>query len=182
MGCRGGGGGGEVADGRRWGGQETQVVMLRGTQGSTHHAAVPPHCAGSSSVASLPCGHSRERGKKREGKERHRRKTGMKGGQRERGSNDGIYGMDGGPHYAPTLVRIPRQNEALSPGSLHPHNMIIELCLIYLKLCSVSLHFGVPEWLQEISDMICIPSTNRMLEAGQEPLCILYPPSLLFYA
>lgn len=26
---------------------ETQVVMLGGTQGSTHHAVVPPHCAGS---------------------------------------------------------------------------------------------------------------------------------------
>lgn len=31
--------------------KETQVVMLGGTQGSTHHAVVPPHCAGSSSVA-----------------------------------------------------------------------------------------------------------------------------------
>lgn len=181
MGCRGGGGGGEVADGRRGGSGDA------GGDAQGHPRVHSPCCGSTSLCWVLICGlpamwsQQRER-KKREGKERHRRKTGMKGGQRERGSNDGIYGMDGGPHYAATLVRIPRQNEALSPGSLHPHNMIIELCLIYLKLCSVSLHFGVPEWLQEISDMICIPSTNRMLEAGQEPLCILYPPSLLFYA
>lgn len=43
---------------------ETQVVMLGGTQGSTHHAVVPPHSAGSSSVASLPCGHTGEKEKR----------------------------------------------------------------------------------------------------------------------
>ncbi len=48
----------------REGGQETQVVMLGGTQGSTHHAVVPPHCAGSSSAASPPCGHAGEREKR----------------------------------------------------------------------------------------------------------------------
>lgn len=46
------------------GGQETQVVMLGGTQGSTHQAVVPPHCAGSSSVASLPCGNTTEKEKR----------------------------------------------------------------------------------------------------------------------
>lgn len=45
------------------GGQETQVVMLGGTLGFTHHAVVPPHCAASSSVASLPCGHTSEKEK-----------------------------------------------------------------------------------------------------------------------
>lgn len=59
---------------------ETQVVMLGGTQGSTHHAVVPPHCAGSSSVASLPCGHTREKEKRLEG--RRARKEGRKYGRR----------------------------------------------------------------------------------------------------
>lgn len=42
------------------GGQETQVVMLGGTHGSTRHAVVPPHCAEFSSAASLLCGHAGE--------------------------------------------------------------------------------------------------------------------------
>lgn len=37
------------------GGQETQVVMLGGTLGFTWRAAVPPHCAGSSSAAPPRC-------------------------------------------------------------------------------------------------------------------------------
>lgn len=53
-------------------GQETQVVMLGGTLGFSHHAVVPPHFAGSSSVASLPCGHTTEgwrNGEKKRGKQ-----------------------------------------------------------------------------------------------------------------
>lgn len=56
------------------------MVMLGGTQGSTHHAVVPPHCAESSSVASLPCGHSSEI----ETEKRKGRKQGRKGGMREK--------------------------------------------------------------------------------------------------
>lgn len=57
--------------------------MLGGTQGSTHHAVVPPHYAGSSSVASPPCGHSRETEKeKREDGRMDRRKEERKGRKR----------------------------------------------------------------------------------------------------
>lgn len=53
------------------------------------HAAVPPHCAGSSSVASLPCGHTREKEKGREARD-------DRGGEREKGSNSDRFGMDRG--------------------------------------------------------------------------------------
>lgn len=59
------------------GGQETQVVMLGGTRGSTHHAVVPPHCVESSSVASLPCGHKEKEERKDERTERERERFGM---------------------------------------------------------------------------------------------------------
>lgn len=74
----------------------------------------------------------------------------------------------------PTPVRISRQNEVLS-GPLHPHNVIIKSCLIYFKLCGATLHFGVPEWLQELACMRCTK------EAEQQPLCI-FTPLVFFYA
>lgn len=72
----------------------------------TKHAVVPPHCAGSSSVASLPCGHSRE-WKRKIGKEREERgKT--RGGQRERGSGSGRFGMDRG--RVPIILEPPPES------------------------------------------------------------------------
>lgn len=75
------------------------------------------------------------------------------------------------PHYLPAPpMRISRQNEVLS-GPLHPHNVIITSCLIYFKLCGATLHFGVPEWLQELACMRC---TKEDAGAEQQPLCILH--------
>ncbi|MEQ2228505.1 hypothetical protein ILYODFUR_009630 [Ilyodon furcidens] len=61
------------------GGQETQVVMLGGTLGFTWPAAVPPHCAGSSSVASprLVVAPQRKRNETKTGEEK---RSGMKQG------------------------------------------------------------------------------------------------------
>ncbi len=86
------------------------MVMLGGTQGSTHHAVVPPHCAESSSVASLPCGHTRERKKRdrregsKEGRKEERKKE-MRVGWRESRSNSGRFGMDRG--HAPVILQPP---------------------------------------------------------------------------
>lgn len=82
-------------------GQETQVVMLGGTLGFSHHAVVPPHFAGSSSVASLPCGHTTEGWRNGE---KIKRKARM-GGWRDGGSNSSRFGMDGG--RVPIILRLP---------------------------------------------------------------------------
>lgn len=127
--------------------------MLGGTLGFSRHAVVPPHFAGSSSVASLPCGHSREI----TNKIKKRGKQGRDAGWRDGGSNR--FGMDRGLHYSPPPVGISWQNEALS-APLRSHNVIIELCPTYIKLCSATLHFGVPEWRWEITRA----SSNRVLD------------------
>lgn len=96
-------------------GQETQVVMLGGTHGSTHQT-----CCGStsvcrsSSVSSSPCG--------------------------GRGRDEDIKGREDGCETW-TLCYS---------AALHPR----ELRLIYLNLCSATLHFGVPEWLKQITCMM----------------------------
>lgn len=83
--------------------KETQVVMLGGTQGSTHHAVVPPHCAGSSSVPPQPprpFGQTGEKEKREEGGWK-----GMKGGQDRRGSDSGGFWMDRG--HVPIIHQHP---------------------------------------------------------------------------
>lgn len=153
-------------------GQETQVVMLGGTLGFSHHAVVPPHFAGSSSVASLPCGHTTEGWRNGE---KIKRKARMEG-WRDGGSNSSRFGMDGGrrtcSYYSPPPMRnISWQNEALS-APLHSHNVITELCPTYIKLCSATLHFGVPEWQWEITCVMSIQQQGAWVRL--KPLCMLY--------
>lgn len=139
--------------------KETQVVMLGGTQGSTHHAVVPPHCAGSSSVPPPPVHVVKPERKKRE------RKEDGKGWKEDRTGEEVIvvdfgWTEDMSPLFASIPVRISWQNEVLS-GPLHPHNVIRILCLIYFKLCGATLHFGVPEWLQELACLWCTAGTDQ---------------------
>lgn len=78
---------------------------------------------------------------------------------------------DKSPLFCERPVRISQQNEVLL-GLLHPHNVIRELWLIYLKLRRASLHSGVPEWLQELPCLICVLGSKQSEAIFVSALCL----------
>lgn len=123
---------------------------------------VPPHCAGSSSVASLPCGHTGR--KRKEGQ----MEKGRKKGWMEKGGTDLSWFPSPPPPSPHSPLPSPVwQNKVLS-GLLHPHIVIMEVCLIYLKLSAVILRSGVPEWLQR--GRTCSPVIFFFFFSQSQPL------------
>lgn len=64
----------------------------------------------------------------------------------------------------PAPVRISQRNEVLS-GPLHPHNVIIELCLIYLKLPGAASALWRPRVAGGDSALSC--SSHCTVSSGQ---------------